>query len=449
MSTLPSRKRFRLAVLTALLAACCAGVAQGSDPAFEAARAESERKGRELKKKFEEHRKEVEAKQGAARQRLKFPDPPAAKAKRLADLEELKKELPVRDPATARASFGKSTTPGMTKNPVEYTAKRGDEFAFLVEITAQDGGTQKQWRGTPYFAGVYSDVGRSFAELFCIGTLACRVRSSADRPWSSASIDDIEFPQRWMVGSTGILGAATTSLFDEPTLPLGMSAILPIEELIFPDLPMFSDSPRNETKESSTFYLRGGQKNLFGDVPTQSLPGESRRVCRMEQEASAMPRIINERSFQPPSSGIGLSYKQVGVINAREGMIQSVDMEYLLNLDGRVPATVKVRRLSGEDLAQARTEALKRLPKTHWPAYFRRIPADDRGLAPRVPRSAGEIPLGQRACISIDINERCAHGSRDYLGQTIAGAPPKKVRVRLDGSNEELDVDPSDIRVTK
>lgn len=445
MSTLSSGNPFRLAVLMAVLAVCRAGVAQGSDPSFQAARAESERKGRELKSKAEEHRKEIEAKRQAARKRLGLPDPPVAKAKTPADLEELRKKLALPDPK----SFGRSSTPGMTKNPVEYTAKRGDEFAFLVEITATDGGTLKQWRGTPYFAGVYSDVGRSIPEMFCIGTLACQVRGSPDRPWTSASIDDVEFPQRWMVGSTGILGAETTSLFDQHTLPLQMSAILPLEEMIFPELPMFSDNPRNETKNSSTFYLRGGEKNFFGDVPTKTLEGESRRVCRIEQETSSMPRIINERSFQSPSSGIGLSFKQVGVINAREGMIQSVDIEYLLDLEGRVPATVKVRRLSGDDLAKARTEALKRMPKTQWPAYFRRIPADDRGLGPHIPRSVSDIPIGQKACISIDINERCAHGARDYLGQTIAGAPPKKVRVRLDGSNEELDVSPSDVRVMK
>src|SRR5262249_9460345 len=162
-----------------------------------------ERKGRELKRKAEEHRKEVEAKRQAARKRFNLPDPPVAKAKTPADLEELRKKLALPDPK----SFGRSSTPGMTKNPVEYTAKRGDESAFLVEISTSEAGTLKQWRGTPYFAGVYSDVGRSIAEMFCIGTLACQVRSSADRPWTSASIDDIEFPQRWMVGSTGILGA--------------------------------------------------------------------------------------------------------------------------------------------------------------------------------------------------------------------------------------------------
>jgi hypothetical protein len=51
--------------------------------------------------------------------------------------------------------------------------------------------------------------------------------------------------------------------------------------------------------------------------------------------------------------------------------------------------------------------------------------------------------------VSFDINERDARGSRDYLARTITGAPEGKVRVRLDGSSEELDVNPSDVRLPK
>jgi len=51
--------------------------------------------------------------------------------------------------------------------------------------------------------------------------------------------------------------------------------------------------------------------------------------------------------------------------------------------------------------------------------------------------------------VSIDITERNARGARNYLARTIAGAPDNKVRLRLDGSNEEMDVSPSDLRLPK
>jgi hypothetical protein len=318
-----------------------------------------------------------------------------------------------------------------------------------VEMSAREEGMYKQWSGTPFFAGIYSDIGRSFAEMFCIGTLSCRIRSSSDRPWTSASTEEIEFPQGWMFGSHGVLGAATTGMFDEPTLPLQLSAILPLEELIFPALPMFSDNPRDDTKKSATYYLRGGQKNILGFEPTTTLNGEFQRVCRIENETSATPRIVNERSFHCPSKEVGLSLRQVGTIDAREGMILSVDMEYLLELGDEVPVKVKVRRLYGDDLATAREKALQKLPPSKWPDYYRRIPADAGEFGIRMPRSATDIPVGQRVAVSIDITERNARGARNYLARMIAGAPDNKVRLRLDGSNEEMDVSPSDVRLPK
>jgi hypothetical protein len=434
----------------------------GADPKVEAARrrAEIERKSREIKKQVEEHRKYVEEQQRAVRERLGLPDPAGAApggpsttttttTSRSQSTEDRRKKLKLPDPRSVERESAKSGAFGMKKNTVEYAPKRGQEFAFLVEMSARDEGVQKQWIGTPYFAGIYGDVGRSFAEMFCIGTLTCRIRSSADRPWTAASTEDIELPQRWMFGSCGVLGAETTSLFDQPTLPLQLSAVLPLEELIFPSLPTFSDSPRNESKKPTTFYMRGGQKDILGNVPTTELKGEFQSVCRIENETSTTPRIVNERSFHCPSKEVGLSLRQVGTIDAREGMILTVDMEYLLELGDEVPVNVKVRRLYGDDLATAKANALKKLPFSKWPDYFRRIPADAGEFGLHLGRSASDIPVGQRVSVSIDINERSAHGSRDYLARTIARAPENKVRVRLDGSDEELDVSPSDVRLAK
>src|SRR5207247_6891006 len=137
---------------------------------------------------------------------------------------------------------------------------------------------------------------------------------------------------------TGVMNTQTTSLFDQPTLPLQMSSILPPEELIFPALPMFSDSPRNESKEPATFYLQGGQKTILGHMPTTTtLNGEFRRVSRIENESSSRPKIINERGFDCPSKAIGLSFRQEGTIDAREGMIMNSEIDYRLQLDGDVP----------------------------------------------------------------------------------------------------------------
>lgn len=416
------------------------------------ARAESERKSREIKKKVEDQQREV-------RQRLNLPDPTGAGPGR-AVAKPNPSALPPSFPASADAlrkkwnlpdprGIAKATSPGRKKDAVEYSPRRGQEFAFLVEMSTREGALEKKWIGTPYFAGVFSDVGRSFAEMLCIGNLACRIRSSPDRPWSAASIEDIELPHRFMFGSHGVLNAQTTGLFDQHTLPLQLSALLPLEELIFPSLPTFSDSPRNESKESTTFYMRGGQKNILGYTPTTTLNGEFRRKSIIEQENSSTPQIVNERAFHCPSQGVGLSFRQVGSFDAREGMIVNVDLEYLLELGDEFPLTVKVRRLSGNDLETARADALKKLPPANWPEYFRRLPADRENFGFHQPPSAADMPAGQAVSVSIEISERNAHGSRDYLARTIAGAPEGKVRVRLEGSHEELVVSPSDVRLPK
>lgn len=404
-------------------------------------RAEAERKSREIKKTVADHQRKV-------REQLNLPDAtsrgPGAQSS-LPAAESPRKDFKLPD----TRSLAKSTGSGKKKNAVEYSPKRGQEFAFLVEMSTREGGLHKQWIGKPYFAGIFSDVGRSFAEMFCIGNLACRVRAAGDRPWSLASVDDVELPQSFMFGSSGVMNARTTSLFDQPTLPLQLSAILPIEELIFPRLPTFSDNQREESKQAATYYLRGGQKSFLGFTPTTTLDGESRRECRIEQETSTTPQIVNERGFDCPSQGVSLSFRQVGSIDAREGMIVNSDLDYLLKLDGETRLTVKVRRLYGDDLAEARAAALKTLPRAKWPEYFRRVPAEGDEFGTRPPRSSLDVAIGGQVCVSIDITERDAHGSRDYLALAIAGAPQGKVRVRLEGSQEELDVTPSSVRLPK
>jgi hypothetical protein len=439
-----------------IVAASFPGDVCAADPPDPAkTRAEIERKSRELKKKVDDRLKEAEAQRRAVRERLNLRAPSSAAASSSTakssppNAEESRKNSKLREPR----SPGKPSLAGLTPNEVHYAPKRGQEFAFRVEMKAEEGGLEKQWVGTPYFASIYSDVGAdvriSFAEMFCIGKLACCVRSSVGRPWTAIPTEDIEFPERFLFGPLCVLGTETTGLFDEHTLPFQISAVMPPEELIFPRLPIFSDSARNESTTRTRFYLRGGPSNLMGVVPTKDLDGEYRRVCRVEQESSPTPRIINERAFHCPAEDVGLSLRQVGTIDAREGMITSVDLDYLLELGEEVRVTVTVRRLFGSDQEAARTAAFAKRPPDKWPPYFHRVPADASEFGLKIPRSESDVPPNQRVSVSIAIRERDMHGFRSYLARTVPGAPAGKIRVRLEGSSEELDVHPSDVRLPK
>jgi hypothetical protein len=51
--------------------------------------------------------------------------------------------------------------------------------------------------------------------------------------------------------------------------------------------------------------------------------------------------------------------------------------------------------------------------------------------------------------VSIEINAKNAHGFRCYLARTIGTTQEGTVRVRLDGSNEELDVSHISLRLPR
>ena len=119
-------------------------------------RAEIERKSREIKKTVAEHQRQV-------REELNLPDPATRAAgasavkpngSALPKAESLRKDFKLPDPRSLANSRG----PGRKKDGVGYNPRRGQEFAFLVEMTARDGGLYKQWTGKPYFAGVFSDL---------------------------------------------------------------------------------------------------------------------------------------------------------------------------------------------------------------------------------------------------------------------------------------------------
>jgi hypothetical protein len=229
-------------------------------------------------------------------------------------------------------------------------------------------------------------------------------------------------------------------VFQKHTLPLQLSAILPVEELIFPPIPVFSDSPQNETRGPATFYLTHRDKNFMGIETSTTLNGQSHRLCRVEQENSSTPRLVNRRSFLCPSEHVGLSFEQTGTFDASDGMVVNTDLDYLLELEDDIRLVVRARRLYGNDLAAARNAALDKLPVNQWPAYFKRIPADPDGFEIGLARSLAEVPSGEQVSVSLEISDRNVHGFRYYLARSVGEGDSGKLRVRLDGSNEDIDV---------
>jgi hypothetical protein len=184
------RRRLRLSLVAATALIVAGGAERslfGADAKADAARrrAEIERKSQEIKKKAEENRNYVKEQQRAVRERLGVADPAGgtgaatgasattttttttATSSSPTSAEELRKKLNLPDRTSAVRGPGKSTTAfGMTKTTVAYAPKRGQEFAFLVEILAVEAGLQKQWIGKPWFTATYSsNIQPTFAEV--------------------------------------------------------------------------------------------------------------------------------------------------------------------------------------------------------------------------------------------------------------------------------------------
>jgi hypothetical protein len=427
-----------LAIFTACLTATL--VVHAGDPAADAARtrAEIERKGREIKKKVEDHRRDAEARQKEVRDRLNLPAPGATEASASGAMPNLPAARSLAEQGAA-STTDRKPWPGMTRSLIAYSPKRRQDYAFRVEMASADGPRRKQWVGTIYFAGIYSDLRSGSGEMFCIGRLDCSARSSAEAAWSAIPDEAISFPQHFRFCSMGVLNAETASLFQKHTLPLQLSAILPLEELIFPPIPMFSDGRHNETRGPDTFYLRQSEKNLLGMQTTTTLNGQSHRLCRVEQENSSAPKLVNERSFLCPSQNIGLSYKQVGTFDAKDGMVVNADLDYLLEMQDDVRLLARIRRLYGNDLAAARDAALQRLPVSEWPAYFKRIPAEPDQFEIGFVRSSSEVQNGECVSVAVDYSDRNSRGSRCYLARSLGAGQGDKLRVRLNGSNEDVE----------
>ena len=448
------RRRFALILLQiAVVSLTATLVARAADPAADAARtrAEIDRKSREIKKKVEDRHREGEARQKEIRARLKW-GTSGGPASGAASPSTTTSNLPA-----SRSSAGqgipswadRKPLPGMTKHLIGYCPKRGQDYAFKVEMASSDGPRRKQWVGTIYFAGIYSDLRSGAGEMFCIGRLDCSARSSPEAAWSTIPDEAVNFPQHFRFCSLGVLNAETTTLFQKHTLPVQLSAILPLEELLFPPIPMFTDSPHNESNKPDTFYLRRSETNLVGLQTTTTLNGQSHRLSRVEQETSATPRIVNQRSFLCPSENVGISFEQVGTFDAKDGMVVNVDLDYLLEMQDDVRLLARIRRLYGNDLANARSAALQQLPISEWPAYFKRIPAEPDQFEIGFVRSSSEVQNGECVSVAVDYSDRNSGGSRSYLARSLGAGQGDKLRVRLDGSNEEIEAHHTSVHRTR
>jgi hypothetical protein len=299
---------------------------------------------------------------------------------------------------------------------------------------------QMKWSGDVYLKGIFSDSGGAPAEVFCIGRLEARRWLEAKQEWHRIPGEDVQFPQQISFNPSGVLNTETAGMFDDHTLPMQMSAILPVEQLIFPDLPMFANDPR-DSRHDSTFYIRTESSTPFlplGELT--ELKGESRHVVRVENEHGAQPRVINLEGFFCEAKQMGMKFQQTASFDVAGGMVAGSTLDFTLQWERDFRMQVTVTPLRGDDLVAAKQAALERVPVARWPAYFLRTPAGHDAYEIGLVRSTSELKPGDAVSVAVSIDDRNVHGSRDYVA-TVAGiVDDRHIRARIDGSGELIDV---------
>ncbi len=417
------------AVRTCLLTAACVfwtPAPRADEPRLDPAkvRADIEQSRAEIERKSREIRERVEKSLRESRSRLKLP--PASSA------------TPTPPPASALSTPDKSSPSRFEPCPLAYRPVRGRDYAFRVEMTATP--EQMKWTGDIYLKGIFPDSGGAPAEMFCIGRLEASRWLEGKQEWHRIPGEDVPFPDLVRFNPNAVLNTETAGMFDDHTLPMQMSAILPVEQLIFPDQPMFANDPR-DSRYDSTFYIRTESSSpiLLGPQLTE-LKGECRHLVRIENEQGAHPRVINLEGFYCADKQMGMKFEQKAAFDVAGGMVGSSTLDYTLQWERDSRMRVVVSRLGGDELAAAKQAALQRVPIARWPAYFLRTPAGHGDYEIGPVGSTSELKRGDPVSVAVPIDDRNVHGSRDYAA-TVAGiVDDRQIRARIEGSGELVDV---------
>lgn len=413
----------RQSLLRPFLAVVCLVLAalptRAADPKFDPAktRAELERRAKELRERADKATRD-------ARSRLKLPESSGARP-----------NLPT--PAATRSPAGaQSTRSRIEPSPLAYRPVRGRDYAFRVEMATGSGDDRMKWTGDVYLKGIFTD---SPGEMYCIGRLAAYRWIEPRQEWHRLATEDIVFPEHVRFAASGVLGTETTGLFDNHTLPMQMSAILPVEQLLFPDLPVHADSP-TDLRGDATFYIRSEPSGPFALFPDLTeLKGETRRVVRVDDERSSRPKVVNSYGFFCAEREMGMKYQQSAAFDVSGGMVAGSTLEFTLQWERDFRMHVDVQPLAGDGLAAAKQAALERVPYSRWPTYLRRTPADHQDYEIGFPRSASELRPDQPLAVSV-ANDRHASDTRLYAATVDRILDNRRIRARLDGSDELVEV---------
>lgn len=377
------------------------------------------------RKEFEERRKELLAKSKTLDSPLAPPSSSSA-ANRPGGTSAAG---PAAERATASAAAGAARR---VSSRLRYQWRRGAQFAWHVELRTPPGDGESVWVGDIYCVVIYdSDPGPG--EVMLIGRLACGERTASG--WSARPQHDITFSELLRIGPYGVYDAEVASFLNPARrLPLQMNTILPTEELLFPDLPVFQSPTGDESRGRQTCFLSGR-----GQYDTDT--ADVYRLTKSEREDSAQPTIVNQQSLTFADRQIGIAYQRTGTFDVADGMPADIDLDYLERFGGEFRIKMTMRRQRGSELARIKAQALALHPVAAWPASVKRIPVDKDAYTLAFPKGTADLRLNQPIAASLPISTGNIQSSRVYRGTVAQILSDEKALIRFDGSGEERPID--------
>jgi len=330
------------------------------------------------------------------------------------------------------AASGASGAERLVSSRLRYRWRRGDQFAWHVELRTPPGDGESVWVGDIYCVVIYgSDQGPG--EVMLIGRLACGERTASG--WSARPQQDITFAEPLRIGPYGVYDAEVASFVNpERRLPLQMNTILPTEDLLFPGLPVFQSPTGDESRGRQTCFLSGS-----GQIDSDT--ADVYRLTKSEREDSPQPTIINQESLTFADRKIGIAYQRTGTFDVADGMPVDIDLDYLERFGGEFRIRMTMRRQRGSELARIKEQALALHPVAAWPASVKRVPVAKEAYSLAFPKKTADLRLNQSIAASLPISTGSIQASRVYRGTVAQILTDEKALIRFDGSGEERPVD--------
>lgn len=402
-------------------------------------KAEMDRKLRDLKKDGEEMRRRIETQQRETRAKLNIPESKATTAKSAStSASSATQKSPLTQTSmsaatSASASAGTSSKlppverfDRLIRSPFEYRFQRGLEFAFEVQLQPKTD-SEPRWVGRPYVRVMYPHHDNMPALVMVLGKLEC-IRPDGTR----LPKQDISLPTDLWISSTGPLQKTLASMLTPHVLPRQMSSIFPYEQLLFPAVPQFTNSPLDHSEGEATRYL-------MGNSGMSELKGAASHALDLKQESGKF-RTIQTDGYLSQQGKIGQKCQQISVFNAQDTMLSNSSIDYTLRWNGDHEIQGSVQRLSGSEVSAARDKALtstdlSKLPKKLW-----RVPVDPKKVSGPFIKSTRQIAVNETVLVTQTFSVQSSNLLYTFRGQVLKVLSDDRALVKLEGSSEEIEV---------